>query len=1279
MRLHLVSPQDLDIRDRCSRELLEPLIRAHNATVKILLSEEAISKHGLYRIDRSWLLRGMDIIEDSLAEEGLSMLPAAIHQPSTGMFASRAARAACSIYCGAVRSATLADELRAAVGKALGVEAAVADDSMPTGPASESPFVLEVWRFVLSKLSAGKDGIPEPVLVTGAVGGGKSEALSALAFLLGRPVHQLFLTAETEPSLVGESSPAEKRAPGDSPIRWVDGGVTMAFSRGEWCVLDNVNEAPATCLERLLEQKPVLLLSERGDTDPGPRRGFALLSTMAVGGSHAQPNELSPAAYNRFSIVHMDSFGAEQDRDVKELGLLASRLLGLGDSEVQVAAVAKFCLLVRSSLQQALLVLPEARESLSTLRSLIQLMETTYAYSADGVKLPLGQALLKAFDVAILSQVKAAADANLDGIRDELRQKARAFLRSRFTGDFTYGPEISKLLPTGSDSELEIVVTSSRRPVVEAVLSSTKAGQPVLLEGHPAVGKTSLVVTLARREGFAVERVNNTLDTAPQDYLGSYVPGPKGFQFNDGPLIRALKQGKWLLLDELNLAPPPVISMLTPLLDGAKAVRPPGYPEIILVHPSFRIFATQNPSRLSDRHRLPLALRSRFLEVYVADFPEEEVEQIFLQKCKDESVSIRTEEAARIARSYRELNSSTQLPGCTLRQVIKWIRRKRIFSGASRGAVGLSLFLSPTATPSETRFKVQTDARLLEAGGEVAFELEAFPGTRDEDVEQELVLGLGSSDRLFRLPLLASVRSPRFSIEQPDVGTLEDGGSIRLPAVQPGQVSHTTVVLANKGEVPVDFTWASRSLDRALLRAVPAEGRLAVGQACSIILQGHIPANFLARGETDRQHIERLSLSVRGAKSMDLTARVPVGRPSVQLDPFSELKFDYTAKELREMLGKPLSPAEASLRVTNGGAAALHLCLLPSSQVSLDGSSDQQVVVAPRSTVDLRLCLRSATLAAARGEIFLQTNVLDRPEIRLPWILSVKQPKLLLRPSALIDLGRAKPGDVLGAKLELSSAGGGDPVIAWPQGCSLAPEMPLSLLKRTGDGDSDINMEVEKTVGGKETLFIRVQVPPTQPLGLLSTTLHLTEMSAFEVDDSGIVQNRQHALCLRGEVADAPAAAKMNPHAPSWEPGRRYMLGERLALAAVCSGAVDLDWVEGNSDDSDAQSTDSHASQVQREIEEELWEASAARSSCRALSCQRTLPPLGRSRTVKRRTGPRAPRAKWTFFVQSRGSGLPRRHSARVWRIRTSPGSPLPSSRRPSRTFHSAWASSHPC
>ena len=45
-----------------------------------------------------------------------------------------------------------------------------------------------------------------------------------------------------------------------------------------------------------------------------------------------------------------------------------------------------------------------------------------------------------------------------------------------------------------------------------------------------------------------------------QDYLGAYVADSTGrLVFSPGPLVRAVKEGWWLLLDELNLAPSEVI------------------------------------------------------------------------------------------------------------------------------------------------------------------------------------------------------------------------------------------------------------------------------------------------------------------------------------------------------------------------------------------------------------------------------------------------------------------------------------------------------------------------------------------------------------------------------------------------------------------------------------------------------------------------------------------------------------------------------------------------
>lgn len=101
--------------------------------------------------------------------------------------------------------------------------------------------------------------------------------------------------------------------------------------------------------------------------------------------------------------------------------------------------------------------------------------------------------------------------------------------------------------------------------------------------------------------------------TCPQDYLGTYIPDAAGgFTARPGPLTQALRQGAVLLIDELNLAPPAVTSMLGPLLDGATTFTSPITGQVEPVAPGFRIIATGNSALYAGRHALPLSLRSRF-------------------------------------------------------------------------------------------------------------------------------------------------------------------------------------------------------------------------------------------------------------------------------------------------------------------------------------------------------------------------------------------------------------------------------------------------------------------------------------------------------------------------------------------------------------------------------------------------------------------------------------------------------------------------------------------
>ena len=83
---------------------------------------------------------------------------------------------------------------------------------------------------------------------------------------------------------------------------------------------------------------------------------------------------------------------------------------------------------------------------------------------------------------------------------------------------------------------------------------------PVLLEGPTSSGKTSMVKYIAELAGYKCVRVNNHQHTDIEEYIGSYMPDNKGrLLFHEGVLIDAMKNGNWIILDELNLARSEVI------------------------------------------------------------------------------------------------------------------------------------------------------------------------------------------------------------------------------------------------------------------------------------------------------------------------------------------------------------------------------------------------------------------------------------------------------------------------------------------------------------------------------------------------------------------------------------------------------------------------------------------------------------------------------------------------------------------------------------------------
>lgn len=145
---------------------------------------------------------------------------------------------------------------------------------------------------------------------------------------------------------------------------------------------------------------------------------------------------------------------------------------------------------------------------------------------------------------------------------------------------------------------------------VEMLSREREAGSAVLLYGPPGTGKTAL----AAAAFDDLVTVVCGADTERSDLEGSWTQNPDGtFSWHDGPVTVAAEAGRPLLVDEINLASPSVLTdTLYPLMDGRGRFTVKGNPARgeIVAKPGFVVIGAANPNVPGGR--FSEALLSRF-------------------------------------------------------------------------------------------------------------------------------------------------------------------------------------------------------------------------------------------------------------------------------------------------------------------------------------------------------------------------------------------------------------------------------------------------------------------------------------------------------------------------------------------------------------------------------------------------------------------------------------------------------------------------------------------
>lgn len=476
---------------------------------------------------------------------------------------------------------------------------------------------------------------------------------------------------------------------------FLEGNIVKAVRNGDWVLLDEINLASSDTLEALTDLlgggpdgNPSILLTETGNVErvvahPNFRVFAAMNPATDVG-----KKDLPPGIRSRFTELYVES----PDSDEKSLRNIVEKYLGGDGTDPAIVKVARDVTSLYLEIQQLakanMLVDGADQKPHFSLRTLTRTL--TYAREISPL-CSVRRALYEGFHMSFLTFLNKASEDLVAALITKHMFPQKASLKAELnkplqqpSDGHAYVRHGHYLLRQGSqpvEEKKEYIITPFvQRNMNNLIRAASTRRYPVLIQGPTSSGKTSMIEYLAKRSGNTFVRINNHEHTDLQEYLGSYVSGADGkLTFQEGILVRALREGHWIVLDELNLAPTDVLEALNRLLDDNRELLIPETQEVVRPHDDFMLFATQNPAGLyGGRKVLSRAFRNRFLELHFDDIPVEELTEILHRR-----VQIPETWCKKIVAVYKELSTLRQenrifeqKSFATLRDLFRWAQRK---------------------------------------------------------------------------------------------------------------------------------------------------------------------------------------------------------------------------------------------------------------------------------------------------------------------------------------------------------------------------------------------------------------------------------------------------------------------------------------------------------------------------------------------------------------------------------------------------------------------------
>ena len=168
---------------------------------------------------------------------------------------------------------------------------------------------------------------------------------------------------------------------------------------------------------------------------------------------------------------------------------------------------------------------------------------------------------------------------------------------------------------------------------LDVLTRAYSAGLFTIIIGPKGTGKTSLVRQFASNMNKELQSVNFSLRTRESHLIGSKTLDKGEINFVEGILVKSMKDGSLLYLDELNAAEADVLLRLDEALDDRRqVVLKEADGQVITAREDWSVIATINPLSHVGTKELPPQLLSRFPVRIRLEYPPENVELEIIMK-----------------------------------------------------------------------------------------------------------------------------------------------------------------------------------------------------------------------------------------------------------------------------------------------------------------------------------------------------------------------------------------------------------------------------------------------------------------------------------------------------------------------------------------------------------------------------------------------------------------------------------------------------------------------